>query len=158
MNSTCECGCGQVIGPADNDPFFKSYTCQKLWQISLSQPEQAQSGWRAEQRYLTELWLCVPWAEVHEYYEVEYSMIVSIANGILSDMDADMVRFTMDQVADALLVAVYRRDVLAEGRWVRAWEQVPLWAKVQQAKSPTQAAFWERREASRSATLETVSG
>lgn len=144
MSETCECGCGATIGPADNDQFFKRQPCQKLWLASLSQPEQAQSGWRAQQRHLTELWLCVLWGDAQDYYEVDYPMIVGIANGMLSDLEADMVRFTEDQSIDALLVVAHRHELLSGGGWARLWDQVPLWAKIQQAKYPAQISSRQR--------------
>lgn len=140
--TVCECGCRAPIRRWDNDPFFKAAPCQDLWRASLEQPEAEQSMWRAWQRHLNELWFSQPWNTIEAYYVCDDEIVVQIANQCLYDLDADMRKFGRDEVEDCYRVLAFRYDLIRRRQWGPPWVMVPEWAKVQQAKTHTQAAYW----------------
>lgn len=152
MTSTtepCACGCGLVIKPSDDHPWFKTQGCQSLWQASLGQPEDQRRQWVAEQRFFTELIYSMPWGErgIAWQYEISRNYMIDVANVALADTGAALRPFHWeanpdlreDMLEDALRILVHRYEKTRATEWFSGYQMVPEWAILERASAATLA-------------------
>lgn len=137
MNELCGCGCAEQITPADPDPFFKRYPCQRLWLWSQALPEGERATRRAEMRFFHELWMCEPWSRIVEFHDaVDLHMLRQVANVVLQDIDANFRPFNWDETEDVMRMLVYRYWRLTDRPgFLRMPDLVPPWLLVERDSS-----------------------
>lgn len=152
----CACGCGQLIGPQDNHPFYSTASCQQLWMASQAVPEGDRASWRSQQRFFYELWFTVPWKVAAAFSEpVDESLIIQVANSLLHDHTSTLRPFANDELEDALRLLVQRWNMARSGHPYRLEDLLPGWVTSRRGIARVPAVDRVRR--SSAATLDTVS-
>lgn len=135
----CACGCGEVILPTDNHPWFKGAQCQALWEEMGRLPgaEQVRFSW--DQRFYHELWVHTPWRSAYWCGPLSEHSVVSAANGVLSSYN--YVQLDPDHpeaLADAMRIMIYYINDEIRVPWDGrdGGPPVPRWAR-ERVRRPT---------------------